>query len=91
MPDTITISAKRHQIGIQATYELEPSLSLLARLANEESTGGERLDCEQVRGMAIRARQLVGVLMALLDNDLDEADAYRTVYGEPMLDEPEGA
>jgi hypothetical protein len=81
MPETFTISATRQQIGIQATYELEPALSLLARLANEEATGGDQLDCELVRGMAIRARQLVGVLMAVLSNDIDEAAAHRTVFG----------
>jgi hypothetical protein len=83
MSETFTISATRQQLGIQVTYELEPALSLLVRLANEEGTGGEQLDCELVRGMAIRARQLVGVLMAVLSNDLDEESAQRIVLGAP--------
>jgi len=79
-----SINATRLQLGIQAAYELVPSLALLARLANEESAGGEHLDCELVRGMAIRASQLVGVLMSVIDDDVDEAGAWLTVYGEPM-------
>lgn len=79
-----SINATRRHLGIQAAYELEAQLEVLRQLAAKDADGGEGLDAEFVRGLAVRAKELVGVAMAVIDNDVDEAGAWLTVYGERM-------
>ncbi len=81
LPEGIAISGLRRYIGLGAVYELSASLDVLRRLANDAAHGGDTVDDDFLRGLAIRASDLTNVVMSVLDNDVDERGSRRIVYG----------
>jgi hypothetical protein len=84
--DEPAFSARRRQVGLDATYEIEALINVIRDLSEGLGTTNqahEELMALQlkIRGITARIEDLNGVSMSLLDEDESTVDLHRRVYG----------
>lgn len=75
----LTITLRRQAIGLTAACEIESLVQLIAQIAPQYD--------DAMRGLALRTKQLSGVLLSILHDEGETDQLYRDVHGVPMPDE----
>jgi hypothetical protein len=90
----VTIAGRVLDAGLEACYELEALANAQLDAIGPGKTPEiheQLLEWKILRGQALRARTLVGVLMDVLNGSGDAEDAEKRVHGRPLNESTEAS